>query len=211
MTKKIHTLEEFNDMLQKDISWRKKEILEIRTSLDKKTIILGRVLVVFLYAHWEGAVKAACKYLFMYINGQETTCNQLSNTFFSLYLYNKLFNKSLFKGQKTLTQVVDSLRNNPHERFCVKEVNTKSNLGSKVIEEITTSIGINYNAQLGTKQNFIDKKLVSGRNSVAHGDNEIHLNKEEIEIILNETLELMNIVQNEVIEIAEKKIYLKEV
>ncbi|MGI5893709.1 MAG: MAE_28990/MAE_18760 family HEPN-like nuclease, partial [Candidatus Merdivicinus sp.] len=52
-------IEEFQDFLEKDLAWRKMEIsqlLMILNSAETKDII-GKSIILLLYAHWEGFIK----------------------------------------------------------------------------------------------------------------------------------------------------------
>jgi hypothetical protein len=47
-------------------------------------------------------------------------------------------------------------------------INTKSNLNSEVLRQITATLGLDY-ADYVTKEKLIDEKLLRTRNEVAHG------------------------------------------
>ena len=48
-------------------------------------------------------------------------------------------------------------------------INTESNLNSKVLRNIIQSLGFEYSHYI-SKEHFIDKKLLSTRNEIAHGE-----------------------------------------
>jgi len=60
-------------------------------------------------------------------------------------------------------------------------VDTKSNLSSKVLQDILAALGLDQ-AQFETRIKFIDSSLVSPRNHIAHG--------EALSLSLSEYLEL---------------------
>ena len=68
MSSGVRTLNLLQDYLDKEISWRIKEIADMKIAVcrietvSKKTVI--RAATPLLYAHWEGFVKKRCKSVF---------------------------------------------------------------------------------------------------------------------------------------------------
>lgn len=56
-------IEEFQDFLDRDLAWRKLEISQlfmILNTVESKEII-GKSMILLLYAHWEGFIKKSSK------------------------------------------------------------------------------------------------------------------------------------------------------
>ena len=64
----VQTAEQLSDKLSDELSWRKKELSELKSLVEIRDISLPRHNalvrsgVVILYAHWEGFIKSASSY-----------------------------------------------------------------------------------------------------------------------------------------------------
>ncbi|MBK7343668.1 MAG: hypothetical protein IPJ06_11625 [Saprospiraceae bacterium] len=86
-------------------------------------------------------------------------------------------------------QIVDFLLNKLDERAAIPNNNvikTGSNLNSNILQEILTTVGIDY-TDYELKNNLLDSILLKNRNSIAHGEyvelNELNFNDLFDEII----------------------------
>ena len=82
---KIRTIDQLQNMLDADFSWRLKEIanlkIVVRTSLNisKKTAV--RAAIPLLYGHWEGFIKNSSTFYLKYVDGQALTYRELKSCF----------------------------------------------------------------------------------------------------------------------------------
>lgn len=173
---KIRTLDELQDALDKQMSWRVKEILDLKVAvrssggLAKPTLI--RAGSALLYAHWEGFIKAASSSYIHFINSQRVPYGDLNDAFVVMGMkahLNTLRHSGSYDGNISALRYI---RNHMDERFGVNlagVIDTESNLSSKVFANIATSLCIPL-ASYATKSNFIDESLVQRRNKIAHGE-----------------------------------------
>jgi hypothetical protein len=82
---KIRTLTQLQDALDKEMSWRHKEILGLKLSvrnagqLPQSSIV--RAGVALLYAHWEGFIKNSSLLYLNYVNNQGLCYKELQSCF----------------------------------------------------------------------------------------------------------------------------------
>ncbi|HPI40997.1 MAG TPA: MAE_28990/MAE_18760 family HEPN-like nuclease [Pseudobdellovibrionaceae bacterium] len=172
---KIRTKENFIDLIDKEIAWRKKELSFLKSNVKEnspnyKTHL--RSAIVLLYAHWEGFVKNSCELYLSYVKTQKLNYNQLSENIIALSLKNNLRDFEQSNKSTIHCQVVDFLLNSLNQRANIPDndtIKTGSNLTSSVLREILTSVGLDYK-EYELKNNLIDSVLLKNRNSIAHGE-----------------------------------------
>lgn len=173
---KIRTLNQLQDTLDREFSWRLKEIanlkIVVKTSenLSKKTAV--RAAIPLLYGHWEGFVKNASTHYLEYVNLQSLKYSQLKSCFVVFGIKRKINELVSSNNSRVSISTIDFLRNELNERANLKidsAIRTEFNLSSKVFVNIARSIGINTQAY-ESKYNLIDKSLLNTRNHIAHGE-----------------------------------------
>jgi len=172
--RKIKSETEFIDMLDKELSWRKKELTYLKSIIkpanpNYKTHL--RCGILLLYAHWEGFVKNACEYYLSFVEYKNLKYSELKENFIALSLKNRLSEFEQTNKATIHSQLIDLLLNRQNENAIIPTENiikTGSNLNSTVLREILTSIGISFN-DYELKSNLIDVVLLKNRNSIAHG------------------------------------------
>lgn len=215
---KIRTLSQLDDLLDENISWRKKELTaamyDYAVANEKKQDYYLRVLIVTLYSHWEGFIKQSTEYYLEYISNLGLTLNILKPNFIALSLDNYINNLSNINSinikQDIITFLVNDLAQKKYQ-FKKGQVNTQSNLNLEVLKKICLVAGIN-DILLDIDIVWIDERLLKNRNAIAHGEKLI---KKDIEF---ELLELKEKVQNAldiykslISNAASLKSYLKEI
>lgn len=173
---KIRTLAELQDRLDREYSWRIKEIATLKvvakgsSSLNQSTVI--RAGLPLVYAHWEGFVKQSSESYLKYVTSQRLRYEELTSCFV------------VFGAKKYLANIVGSRRSAANIeaveffRSCLADradlslsnaIDTKSNLNSETFENIALSIGVStvfYDAYY----KLIDESLLARRNGIAHGE-----------------------------------------
>lgn len=170
---KVRTINELQDKLDKEIQWRKKELVDYKFIVEKNRNSTGIVPLVrggiaLSYAHWEGFIKMSSSYFVNYISIKKIPLDQMKLNFLALS-YMKRINKG--NGIEECINLMEDILNNsqkPCKIFDKDIVETKSNLKYHVLKDILTSLGLDKSHFL-QKENFIDKKLVEPRNDIAHG------------------------------------------
>lgn len=170
------SLLKFFDDLDREMSWRKKEILFLISASnsegsDSKTFI--RSGIALTYAHWEGFVKNSSQRYLEHINKQQIFYKDLKTCFW-VFAFNKFLHglKSLKEFEQSVT-FFNFLRGESSEVLSFNidsAIKTNSNLTSSTFFLILESIGIDT-APYKTKEKLIDCELVKKRNSIAHGNN----------------------------------------
>ena len=96
---KAYTLVELADQLDADLTWRVKELSDLKTAIARSKqnaqSVLLRSLVTMLYAHWEGHIRFCASKYFQYITLRRHRFDQLET---QLYINNFL---SLLDGFHT--------------------------------------------------------------------------------------------------------------
>ena len=85
---KIRTEDEFQDAVDSETAWRKKELSSISSNIatSKKAakITALRAGIVLLYAHWEGLIKNLATYYLCYVSFQNCRYDELKCNFMAL-------------------------------------------------------------------------------------------------------------------------------
>ena len=192
--------EQFADMLQQDLGWRKKELSELfmimKTSESKDVVIKSMVLL--LYAHWEGYIKRSSKLYLRYINEEKIATKELTLNFHAIIL-KEYARKCIEEDSKNLAQELSFL-NAQHKvedkKFkCRVDVDndmdesiidTGHNLNSKILKAIIEIVGIKYNDAMKKRSTYIDAVLLKNRNSIGHAGKMARAESSEIEITFDE-------------------------
>lgn len=174
MAKQLYTKDEINDAIDKEISWRKKELQIYKTNVcnakgDNQKVLL-RASIPFIYSHWEGFVKKSCEAYLEYVSNKNLNLNTLKPQFIAIALKSKI-EKSNENSVKKRTEYVKILLENidkPSNLNLNGVIKTKSNLRFDVFEEICYTLCIDIN-RFEHKKAEIDE-LVDNRNTIAHGN-----------------------------------------
>ena len=85
---KIRTKDEFQDVVDGETAWRKKELSSISSNIaiSKKVakITSLRAGIALLYAHWEGLIKNLATYYLCYVSFQDCRYGELKPNFMAL-------------------------------------------------------------------------------------------------------------------------------
>jgi MAE_28990/MAE_18760-like HEPN len=173
---KIRTVSQLSDKLSEEISWRKKELIYIKTLIEKnryKTFqsALLRSGTTILYAHWEGFIKNAATSYVEFVARQNLKYSQLSPNFLALGIKKQLNEAQLSHKAVVFTKVVSFLMTGLDSNCLIPwddAINTQSNLNSEVLKDIICVLGLDYSFY-ETKEKIIDETLLRSRNEIAHG------------------------------------------
>jgi len=204
---KIKSLEQLDDILDKELSWRKKELTllmnNFNSSGDKQKDYYLRVSIFLIYAHWEGFIKIASESYLEYISNQRIKLSLLNSNLIALTLENHLDSSfsmnNINHKKKMLNLVLDKLEN-----YCFiykkGQVNTQSNLNMDVLDKICSSTGVDKEL-LNVDSIWIDERLLKYRNEIAHGEKliieQISFDLEELKSKIQNSLDIYkNLISN---------------
>lgn len=216
---KIRTLAEFEESLDNDLGWRKKEITNFKFLIGKENRqhykeLLLRSAIAILYSHWEGHIKHCALCYLHLINKQGVVCGKLQDNFAHLMLGVEFGKDINLKNIHLQKKVFEYIANIYHSQFKITPeltIDTESNLKYEVLEKISLQIGVSLE-KFTLRENFINEVLLNGRNNIAHGTRldvkQIEKTYAEIEDdLLAMIQEFHNIVRNAAV----TKAYLKHV
>ncbi|GCL37843.1 hypothetical protein SR1949_29550 [Sphaerospermopsis reniformis] len=196
----IQTLEDLNKTLATDITWRKKELSEIKSLIELKNVspqrhnVCIRSGICILYAHWEGFVKLAGNSYVEYIRSKKLRYGELSSNFLALAMKEKLKEAKETNKASLYIPVCDFFLFQLDDRCSLPKnpISTASNLSSEILKEITHTLGIAFPLD-STKSKLIDERLLKRRNEIAHGEYSLTIDREqyiELHIMVMDMLEI---------------------
>lgn len=210
---KIKTIEKLEDLIDRDLAWRKKELLDLKRLISRKGSnkkLHTRAGIALLSAHFEGFIKYASNMYVVYVSNQGVPYRYIKNCFISMKFRAKFNQCGETEKLSVYTSLLDSVEGVQDQKFKINSdnvIDTESNPSSKVLKEILTSIGID-SGPFESKSRFIDYSLLSKRHEVVHGDM-TDLEPEDFFETLREITETIELFKSSIIKAAEKKLYLK--
>lgn len=173
---KIRSLNELQNILDGDFSWRLKEIASLKlivrgtSQINKKTAI--RASIPLLYGHWEGFIKNSATNYLSYVNGRSLKYSELKSCFIVFGVKKKITELSNSKTSNISIAALEFLQKELTTTANLKiesAIRTEFNLSSEVFSNILNSIGIET-SRYEARFNLIDTSLLSRRNHIAHGE-----------------------------------------
>jgi len=191
----IRTLDQLQDALDKEMSWRVKEVKAFSVASkgngpERKYFI--RAGVALLYAHWEGFIKTSSEKYLEFVGSRGHKYSELKTCFSVFGLKSKLM--TLAASRQSLANIdafdfiLSEMENKAHLQLG-SAINTESNLTSKVFSNIASSLNISL-AEYTSRFNLIDESLVRRRNKIAHGEF-IEIDGPEFGTLQDEVLQIM--------------------
>lgn len=214
---KIRSLEELEDKLESDLSWRKKEILSLKILIDSDKInqkILLRAGIALLCAHFEGFIKVASNYYIVYVANKKIKAEDIINTLVAIKMNKKIKQCGGTEKFSVHGEMITLLEKIKGENFFIKYtedspiISTNSNPTTTVLKEILRTIGVESDI-FETKKQYIDYSLLSNRHKVVHGERH-DLDYEDFINTHGIVLELIDSYKELIINAAEQELFLKE-
>ena len=212
---RARSLSALQEILDKQLSWRKRELTTLRRAIDKSRShekeILTRGAVCLLYAHWEGFVSLAAKAYLSFVVSERLNLKDLAPNFIGLGLKTDIQETGRSDKPVLYTELTKRMRSNLDERFRVdwrSAIQTKSNLNVDVLSDILRLVGIDPTSYLG-KRPIINQRLVDSRNIIAHGGRlEVSIDYDRLH---EDVLQLMGWVRDDIVNAAVTKTYRRHV
>lgn len=190
--------------------WRDGEFAKFKVNMNKVDETLWcRMCIPMIYAHWEGYVVSSLKIMLNYLNRLELQHAQVSTNMAVLSLGDSF---KFLSGKQSFLQRVD-FTNGFYEMLdkAVKfrtKVDTKSNLKSKVLKDLCDIFGFRFQKFSGVT-NDLDR-LIGIRNAIAHGENSINPDLENLNIYIEAVKRAMDLLFEEVVDFLTTKQYLSD-
>jgi MAE_28990/MAE_18760-like HEPN len=171
----IYTASQLHDALSEDVSWRKKELINLKlmheAARDHQAEMLRRAGIALLYAHWEGYVKAAGTAYVEFVARQNLTYRELTPNFIALGMKAHLAHAAESSRGEILTRVVKFFTAEIARRARLnwdRAVQTRANLSAELLRDIVFSLGLDYRP-FEVREKSVVEPLRKRRNSIAHG------------------------------------------
>lgn len=202
---KTRTTEQLIDAIATELSWRRKELTDLRYLVLQapgsrtRQDVLTRAAVALLYAHWEGFVKATAEVYLEFVCMQRCKNSELADSMLAIMIRSKLRAAQVSKKIAAHIDLVDFFRTQMHECATLpykNAIRTEANLSSTVLLEILTTLGIDA-SQYESKKHVLDDQLLAKRNHIAHGAN-LDVEVSDYLRLHEEILSLMNLLRNQI-------------
>lgn len=196
---KIRTADELQNVLDRELSWRIKEIADIRSAARIARVgsemTLRRAGIALLYAHWEGFIKASAGAYVTYVASQRLRHSELQHCFVAMSLRAQIGEVSSIKHARPVIAALDAILNSQDDRasFSGRPSWGKrlGNLNSQVFINVAHWVGLDVE-QYRTKWHFIDDRLLARRNAIAHGrGGGLELDRKGFDELVHGVLELL--------------------
>jgi hypothetical protein len=212
---KLRNLSELCDFLDAQLSWRKREMINLlllhKAAREHHQVLLRRAGIALLYAHWEGFVKAAGTAYLNFVHFQHKPYKGLKSNFIALGAKKYLNDFSATSKGRIICEA---------SRFFVDElgrtalipwksaIKTNSNLSSEVARDIIAVLGLEYKPYEKYDITTIER-LRKERNSVAHGEKQ-DIGPADYATLHESVLELLEIFNTQIRNAATTQAYLAQ-
>lgn len=197
---KIRTIDELQDYVDKEMSWRRKELSAIKSNIfvakefAKNTALRSGIAI--LYAHWERMIKNIATAYLSFVANQRLQYKELKNNFWSIAVKNDLLGFDETRKSSRHNKIIKNIRNMEDKRAHIPYedvIKTKSNLNSDVFIEIMETIGLDYSQYEGNFK-LLDEVLLKMRNEIAHGEKPeyIDLDQDRFNEVYDKIVDMMN-------------------
>jgi hypothetical protein len=209
---KIRAVADLQDYIDTEKSWRKRELSDhyfmVVQARPHQVPVLLRSGICLIYAHWEGFSKnVATKYL-DYIGSMGVRLRDLSNNLVAACLRSQISQCGDARRPTMHTDLVHILRGDLDGRVRISGdelVDTRSNLNSDVLRELTCLLGIDFSLYQD-KSALLDEKLLKHRNTIAHGQF-LLIDEDDYETLHNEIIGMIDSLGDQVLNLAVYKLY----
>jgi len=216
---KIKTIEKLDTKLSIDLTWRKKELIDIKTLIEDESNNINKKMLVragisLLCAHWEGYIRYAANMYVVYIGDTNIKTKDLKENFLALFLKKDIILSGETEKTSIHIKLINKLNELKEENFHIRYtddnriITTNSNLSFELFNEILMSINIENEYSL--KKNYINSNLLKKRHEIVHGEI-TYLDKQDFLDTFKVVLEIMESFQSQLLYSAEHKVFLKEV
>jgi MAE_28990/MAE_18760-like HEPN len=205
----LRTAAEFSHAITADLTWRIKEISDLRSAVRRIDEALKRSLlrasVPLVYAHWEGHVAVVSRSYVEFLATRRPRYSTIKPSF-RLNEFSRALRR-LGQSQMSYRQKIEFIESilqsgdTQFRRIDAEVISGRGNLNSEVLKELCAYFSIDQTL-FEDDYDFIDKILVFRRNNIAHGEY-IELDQKGLEDMSNRVIGMMrtfnNLVDNDVV------------
>jgi hypothetical protein len=197
--------------LDSELTWRRKELSDLKSAIRSADSIARRVLlrslVTMSYAHWEGYVRTSATTYFSHIAIKKKPYRDLDRQFYTNSFVVRLnsFYRSKYSTKDACTFIA-SILDSQESRFAFinpQLIDTKSNLNTDVIKDLCLVCGFDGKF-FEDNRFFIDATMLRKRNAIAHGQDE-GIDERDVDDFVNTTFSLLEQFKT----LIENKVYTK--
>ncbi len=196
--------------IQEDNNWRDGELAKFKINPHKvEQQLWDRMCIPMIYAHWEGYVVSSLRVLIGHLNKLQLNPGDVDTKLIVIGLgktYNSLSGKQSFDQKVDFTDKFIALFESAIK--FKKDIDTKSNLNSKVLKELCNMFGFNFE-KFKDVISDIDR-IVTFRNKIAHGENSILPDTDSIETYISSVAEATDIFMQEIDQFLSNESYLQK-
>jgi len=178
--------------------WRLGEFAKMRMNAQSvEESLWCRMCIPMIYAHWEGYIVASLKILIDHLNELQLLAERIPTKLVVLGLgdtYRTLSGKQSFVQRIAFTEKFKGLLKTTV--IFQKKINTKSNLKADVLEELCTSYGFDFRSFAEVTNDI--NRLVSIRNSIAHGENSVLPDMDNVNKYINSVMRGHDILKGQI-------------
>ena len=212
---KIKTIENLEDALDKHLAWRKQEMLNLKTLIDRgddARIMLIRAGMALLCAHFEGFIKDA-SYDYLSFVANQNICYKDLQEVFSIWKIHSLLEEcaksSKYSIQARVLEKYNALSSEPFSINKKSMINTHSNPSTEVLKELLLTLGVETDI-FRTKANYIDSSLLANRHSIVHGER-TNLAYDDFSVTFDIIMRILDDYKDFLIDAAAEEAYKKQV
>ena len=212
---KIKKLEKLQDLIDKDLAWRKKELIDLKLMIhSSNNPTLCRAGIALLSAHFEGFIKQVANYYVVHVSSQGIKTSEL-NTNFAAIQFGQYFERCGDSEKISVCReaidkfIINYATYNFHIDYTPDNpiIKTESNPSSTVVKNIVDGIGLDF-SPYETKRNFIDTDLLSNRHKIVHGE-KTQISVGDFDSTFTNITEIMELFADQVIDAAINTSYKK--
>ena len=208
---KPFTEHDFSAILDGDLSWRRRELSDLKAAIKTADLhskpVLLRAIIAMSYAHWEGYVRTCANRYFEHLTLRKKAFVEFERQIYVNSILGRL--DALHRSRVSLDErckLINDILDSGADRFSYLNpdlVDTRSNLNTDVIKDICKICGIDSH-HFENNRTFLDVLLLKRRNAIAHGQQEF-IQSDEIDDLVRNILALMGSFRNPL----ENKVYTK--
>jgi hypothetical protein len=176
---KPYTEADLSSQLETELTWRRRELSDLKSAIRTADVIarpvLLRALVAMAYAHWEGFVRTAATKYFSHLTLKKRPYSELDLQFYKNSFLARL--DTFFRNRASTEEscrFIALILDSQDSRFTFINshlIDTKANLSTDVIRDLCVVCAFD-NQFFEDNRFFIDVSLLKKRNAIAHGQDE---------------------------------------
>jgi hypothetical protein len=208
---KPYTEEDLSSAFDLDLTWRRKELSDMKAAIRASDAAakpaLLRALIAMSYAHWEGYVRTCANRYFEHVALRRKQYSELERQIYVNTFLGRL--DALHQGRIGLEarcKLVNDILDGTSGRFGYVNpalIDTRSNLSTDVIKDICIICAVDP-SHFEAQRTFIDVLILKRRNAIAHGQQEF-IQLDEVDDLVANILALMEHFRG----LLENKVYTK--